>query len=101
MLAKNEISDLAFDHSAIFDIKTDNWTLHHQSGAMTLEQLTAQYLAFNLDGAPTSFLFLETSVTDNNVVKYIRSNVHKFMKNALSHCESHSKLFDKIWEGKV
>lgn len=101
MIVQNVISNSAFDSSAIFDIRADKWTLHHQSGAMAPRQLLQQYLRFKLDNLPEAFIFLEATIFDANVVKYSREETYSFMRRALDRCITHSKSFDQVWEGRL
>ncbi|HUX48137.1 MAG TPA: hypothetical protein VMV76_03020 [Dehalococcoidia bacterium] len=99
MVAKNDISDNAYDSSTIFDIRKDKWILHHQSGPMEPEQVQKQYLSFKLDNVPKTFIFLEAGLTDNNVIQYSREEVRSFMEGALENCISHMEEFNRICEG--
>ena len=98
MFTKNDISNTAYDSSAIFDIRRDKWDLHHQSGAMEPQQLQEEYLNFKLDSVPKTFIFLEASLTDNNVLKYAMDEVCSFMEGALEMCISHMEEFNRICE---
>lgn len=99
MLVPNDIANNASDSSAIFDINIGKWLLHHQSGAMLPKQLTSQYIHFQQDNIPKSFLFLETSIIDNSMIKYSSTDTNDFMKKSLNFCISHSKMFENIWGG--
>ena len=101
MINKNEISDLSSDSSTIFDIKMNKWVLHHQSGAMPSQQLTQRYLKFPRTNIPNSFLFLETSIINLNVLKYSTREINRFFKDSQENCIAHSKLFEKLWEGQL
>ncbi|MBA7654646.1 hypothetical protein ES703_62528 [subsurface metagenome] len=101
MINKNEISDLSSDSSTIIDIKMNKWILHHQSGAMTPQQLTQQYLKFRRANIPNPFLFLETSIINPNVLEYSSREIKRFFKASQENCISHSKLFEKLWEGQL
>lgn len=98
MIAKNDISDTAYDSSTILDFRRDKWDLHHQSGAMEPQQLHGEYLAFKLDNVSKTFIFLEASLTDNNVLQYSREEAHSFMEGALEICISHMEEFKRIWK---
>lgn len=98
MIAKNDISDTAYDSSAVFDIRGDKWILHHQSGAMEPQQLEQSYLNFKLDNAPKTFIFLEADLTDNNMIQYSKGEVRSFMEKALEDCISHMEEFNRICE---
>lgn len=101
MIVENDISNVAYDSSVILDISADGRTLHHQSGAMAPPQLQQTHLAFKLDNLPKAFIFLEASILDNNVIQYLREEMHSFMESSLSDCISHSKLFGEFWEGRL
>ena len=73
MITRNDISNAAYDSSAIFDIRGDKWILHHQSGPMESQQLHKTYLRFKLDNTPKTFIFLEATTRDENVIQYSRS----------------------------
>lgn len=99
MLAQNEISSLAADSSAVFDIRIGELTLHHQSGAMLPQQLSSDYLQFKLDDMPEAFLFLEASIADKKVVEYSSEDIRNDLVASLDYCKSHSDAFHRIWEG--
>jgi len=101
MLAQNSISNSAFDSSSIFDIKAKKGFLHHQSGAMEPSQLYRTYLRYRLDSTPRTFLFLEASIWDNDLIKYSKSEMKQFMLNCLPTCINHSLEFEQIWEGQL
>lgn len=98
MIIKNDISDTAYDSSVIFDIRKDKWDLHHQSGPMEPQQLHKEYLTYRVDKVPKTFIFLEASLTDNNVLQYSREEASRFMEVALEICISHMEEFNRIWE---
>jgi len=99
MIAKNEISSLAYDSSAVFDIRMGEWILHHQSGPMWPQQLLGDYLQFKPDDIPKAFLFLEASILDERVVEYSSEDTRKYLVASLDYCKSHSDAFDRICEG--
>jgi len=101
MITKNEVSDLSSDSSTIFDIKMNNHILHHQSGAMNPQQLSQQYLKFTRSNIPKSFLFLETSIVNQNVVEYSTREMSRFMATSREDGISHSKLFENLWGGQL
>ena len=76
----------------------DKWILHHQSGPMESQQLQQEYLRFKLDNVPKSFIFLEATTMDNNVIQYSRGEMHSFMERSLENCVSHMEEFNRIWE---
>jgi hypothetical protein len=98
MITKNDISDTAYDSTVIFDIGKDKWDLHHQSGAMEPQQLHKEYLTFKIDNVPKTFIFLEASLTDKNVLQYSREEASSFMERALEICISHMEEFNRVWE---
>lgn len=99
MLAQNEISSLAADSSAIFDIRIGELTLHHQSGPMWPQQLLDDYLHFKAADIPKAFLFLWASIEEKKVVKYSSEEIQNYLLRSFNHCKSHSEAFDRIWEG--
>jgi len=101
MITQNDISNSAYDSSAIFDIKRDRWILHHQSGAMVRKQLQQGYLNFELDNVPETFIFLEAGLTDDNVIQYSRGETYSFMERSLENCISHMEKFNRFCEGRL
>jgi len=101
MIVENDISNAAYDSSVILDISADKWTLHHQSGVMEPQQLMQEYLRFKRDDVPKTFLFLEASIFNKNVVKYSKEAIHTFMTKSLEYCVSHMEEFNRIWEGRL
>ncbi len=99
MITRNDISNTAYDASAILDIKKGQWILHHQSGAMEPQQLHEEYLNFKLDNVSKTFIFLEASLFDNNVLQYSKEELRSFMEGALEICISHMGEFDRICGG--
>lgn len=99
MITKNDISNTAYDSSAVFDIRRDEWILHHQSGAMEPKQLQQTYLNFKLDNLPRTFVFLEASLFDDHMIEYSRGEVYSFMEKALGDCISHMEEFNRICGG--
>lgn len=97
MFAQNIISKAAFDSSAIFDIKEEIGFLHHQSGAMKSSQLYREYLRYELKSTPRNFLFLNAGIEDNNVIKYSKEEMKRFMLRCLPICIRHSQEFEQIW----
>lgn len=73
MVAENDISNAAYDSSVLYDIGINAQTLHHQSGAMDPSQLQRNYLHFKLDNIPKTFIFLEATIKDDNVIQYSTS----------------------------
>lgn len=101
MIAKNEISDLAYDSSTVIDIKVDKYSIHLQSGAMEIQQLMQQYLRFKTEDIAKTFIFLETSVKEKNMIQYSMRDTSKFIKYSLECAISYSKLFENIWKGSL
>jgi hypothetical protein len=99
MITKNDISNTAYDSTAIFDIRRDKWILHHQSGPMEPQQLQQNYLSFKLDNLQKTFIFLEASLLDNTMIEYSKGEVYSFMERALEICISHMEEFNRICEG--
>jgi len=98
IITQNEVSNAAYDSSTIFDIRGDKWILHHQSGAMEPQQLQQTYLRFKLDNVPKTFIFLEATIIDRNVIQYSRGEMQGFMERSLENCVSHMEEFNRIWE---
>ena len=98
MITQNEVTNAAYDSSTFFDIREDKWILHHQSGAMEPQQLQGSYLRFKLDNVPKTFIFLEATILDKNVIQYSKGETHSFMESSLERCVSHMKKFNQIWE---
>lgn len=101
MIAQNDVSNAAYDSSTIFDIRGDKWFLHHQSGPMEPQQLQRTYLRFKLDNVPKTFIFLEATTVDKNVIQYSRGEMNSFMEKSLESCVSHMEEFNRIWEGHL
>lgn len=101
MVAKSNISDDAFDSSAIFDIRVNKWVLHHQSGAMNPKQLMHDYLRFKPDNLSKVFIFLEATITAQDMVKYSRDNIRSFIEKSLDYCADHAEAFNQLWEGQL
>jgi len=98
MIKQNEVTNAAYDSSTFFDIRVDKWSLHHQSGAMEPQQLQRRYLRFKLDNVPKTFIFLEATILDENVIQYSKGEMHGFMESSLEYCVSHMEKFNQIWE---
>lgn len=101
MIAPNHISNAASDSSVVLDITKGKLVLHHQSGPMNPPQLLSQYLRFESQDLPHSFLFLESSTLDQNVISYAHKEMHEFLVNSMSLCVEHSGQFEQIWEGRL
>jgi len=101
MIVENEISSVAYDSSVILDISSGKWTLHHQSGPMAPPQLHQTYLRFKLDKVPKTFVFLEATMLDNDLIQFSLEETHNFMEKSLDDCVSHSELFHQFWEGRL
>ena len=101
MITQNDVSNAAYDSTTIFDIRGDKWILHHQSGAMEPQQLQQTYLDFKLDNVPKTFIFLEATTMDKNVIQYSREEMRSFMERSLENCVSHMEEFKRIWEGRL
>jgi len=101
MIADTVITNLAFDSSVIIDSAVNDWMLHHQSGAMTDKQLLDEHLRFKLGDLPKVFLFLEASIEDKKVVQYSGEEMRNYLTKSFELCQSHSDVFEKIWEGVI
>lgn len=96
MIVSSKITDGACDSSVIIDVPVNSGILHHQSGAMALQQLSDNYLLFKLNNAPNVFLFLEASIQDKNVVEYSSEKMKDFVLKSLDICKFHSAIFHEI-----
>lgn len=99
MIVPSDITQDTYDSTVILDIKADDLTLHHQSGAMEPKQLHKVYLKYKLDNVPKVFLFLEASIQEDKVVQYAGEDMQSFLTRSLEICTSHSEVFNKFWEG--
>ncbi len=98
MIGRQFVQNGTFDSSVVLDIKVNNWTLHHQSGAMGLKQLLDHYLVFKQEDLPKVFLFLIVGITDEKVIQYSSEEMHDFLTKAFKLCKSHSDAFEQMWE---
>lgn len=101
LVHKKALMNGAFDSSVIMDINIDQYVLHHQSGAMEPEQLNTDFLEFERQDLPNTFLFLYASILDSEVIQYSKKEMRGYLEKAFSHCTIHSEAFDKIWEGHI
>lgn len=99
MISRQFVQHSIFDSSVILDIKTNDWTLHHQSGAMGIKQLLDDYLFFKPENVPNTFLFLLASIIDEKMVQYSSEEIHDYLTKSFDLCSSHSNRFERIWEG--
>jgi hypothetical protein len=87
------------DSSVILDMRCDNCVLHHQSGAMDISQLQSQYRTFKMkEEKPGLFIFLETNVSNREVVEYSSKEMSQFLSWSFAKCESHATGFQKVME---
>jgi len=101
MISKNVITDLALDSSVILDFDINGLVFHHQSGAMEPKQLRSQYLRYDNENIPKSFLFLETTIIYKDKLEYDKKAIEIFLDNSLRHCTTHSNSFENIWGGML
>ncbi len=102
LITPTAVDGTIIDCSAIFDIQLNtNNILHHQSGAMRLQQLEEDFVFFKPEELPERFLFLEAQVARRERMRY----TDKGMRNALSvlssYCESHAAKIEKIWRKAI
>jgi hypothetical protein len=87
------------DSSIVIENAIDSWVLHHQSGAMTVEQLQAVFRVFKLkEGFPKVFLFLEAKIVSNEDVEYSTQGMQEYVKKAFTLCKNHSDKFETFME---
>lgn len=98
MLAPSDIAGLASDSSVIVDIPAEGLVLHHQSGAMTVDQLQREYLVFDESQLPKVIIFLEVSIIDKKAVEYSAEELKFFISRGFELCKSHSDMFYNIWK---
>lgn len=99
MISPKEFMQGTYDASVVLDSSMDDFIIHDQSGPMMQKQLSEQYLIFKHANLPKELIFLLVSARYQKVVQYSKKDVHRFIENAFSICERHSKEFGKIWEG--
>ncbi|MFC1902417.1 hypothetical protein ACFLX3_05795 [Chloroflexota bacterium] len=101
-IKESEIFYKCVDSSVILDIKQGSSILHHQSGAMQLEQLVKDYRVFNFTGYEEKlFIFLLVSMSKTGVIEYTKEEMKKFLSSALKNIHAHAEIFGRIMEGKL
>lgn len=87
------------DSSLIIDSEVGNNMLHHQSGAMSVNQLQRRFRVFPVeDKHPKVFLFLMTQIQNNHLTPYSRSTLEKFLTEAYNIASEHSTKFENAME---
>ena len=97
MIVPTALSRSATDSSIVLDINIKDGMLHHQSGAMGIEQLLDDYLLFKLEDVPKVFLFLWTGIEERKMIQYSSKEVQNYILRSFDHCKSHSDIFERIW----
>lgn len=96
------IFDNCFDSSVVIDMKRNGWTLHHQSGAMNIDQLRKDYRVFEMEKPKGKlFLFLNNTVESNERIVYSNKQMKEFLDEAFKMCKNHSELFQSMMEGII
>jgi len=96
----SEIFSNCTDSTVVIDMKCDKWKLSHQSGAMNVTQLQNQFRVFNIkEGQAEIFLFLATTMTDEQLGEYSIRNMENFLSKSYEICKTHSDNFEGIMEG--
>jgi hypothetical protein len=94
------IFDNCADSSVVMDMKRNNWTFHHESGAMNIAQLRRDYRAFPMAQTKDKlFLFLGNAVESGEKIRYSNKQIKEFLDEAFKMCENHSVLFQSMMEG--
>jgi hypothetical protein len=101
LIIHKPVWDDAVDSSFICDLLINGVKVHHQSGAMSADQLKRQYAIFENDSIPDLFLFLLIAAYNEDVVEYAPDHLNEFLDTSYEACDRHRKLFDNIWEGII
>lgn len=102
LIAPTVIDGTIIDSSAILDIQLDSGSiLHHQSGAMRPKQLVEDFLFFEPEELPKTFLFLYASVERREPMRYTDAAIRKTLSSLQSHCEFHATRIEKIWRKSI
>ncbi len=101
MMCTEEFMPGRYDSSVVLDSRTGDFVLHHQSGPMMEKQLAKEYLAFKRPNLPKNLIFLMIGAKYVKMIQYNKDEMNRFIEDAFGLCESHSKEFSKIWEGKL
>jgi hypothetical protein len=98
-IKENDLFNNCLDSSAIVEMQYDGWVLHHQSGAMDIDQLQKDFKEFKIKkGSPNIFLFLSTTITSNDMVKYKKEDIDNFIRKSFDICKLHSDKFENMME---
>lgn len=75
-IKENKIFEGCFDSSVIMEVKIGDYKLHHQSGAMDINQLQQQFRVFKMKQMESKLLiFLSTTVSRTDMVEYSNKNI--------------------------
>ena len=95
----SEIFSNCTDSTVVIDMKRDEWKFSHQSGAMDVAQLQNEFRVFNIKEEQAKiFLFLATTITDEQLEEYSRENMENFLNKSYEICKTHSDKFEGIME---
>jgi hypothetical protein len=96
----NVLFNNIFDSTFVIESKIDSADFHHQSGAMTLNQLQSQYRVFKQKEAfPNIFLFMAATLTSRESIEYSNQSMGEYIQRAFQICKSHSDNFQRTMEG--
>jgi len=99
-IRQHPIFDTCYDSSVVMYMKQNELILHHQSGAMNIEQLRKDYRVFPLEKMKCElFLFLYSAVANNGKTMYSSEKMKAFLDEALKMCKNHADLFQRMMEG--
>lgn len=102
LITPTGIDGTIIDSSALFDIQLDSDSiLHHQSGAMRLQQLEEDILFFDPEELPKTFLFLEAQVARRVPMRYSGKEMRTALSVYRAYCESHAAKIEKIWRKAI
>ena len=93
------IFNKSIDSSVVMDMKQENCTMHHQSGAMGIKQLKDDYKIFEFTGYKEElFIFLLVNIINTNVLQYSRESIKEFLSWSYEKSYNHAGEFSKIIE---
>lgn len=99
-IKQHAIFDNCYDSSVVIYMKRNKWTLHHQSGAMNIDQLQRDYRVFPMEKTKDKlFLFLSNKVESTETIIYSNKQMKGFLDEAFKMCKNHSELFQSMMEG--
>lgn len=102
LITPTAVDGTIIDSSALFDIQLDpDSILHHQSGAMRLQQLEEDILFFDPEELPRTFLFLEAQVERREPMRYSDKGMRTVLSVYKAYCESHAAKIEKIWRKAI